>query len=995
MLAGSLSYLPPGDLINEQDALALTNFRADQAGALRSRLGHTSLYTGLTGSIRSLIKALGHRYAGSTVLYIDGSSHATGFSGEPMGLVDWKKWLWVMDQSKQGKSDGTNFRDWAITAPAGAPTVAPASEVTKAVTAFDNTETWAVDPSGSDSFDSSDFMETTDSLKIEIQEDQTFTLKRTVSLDLSAYTGPIAGADDDKHRIWVKCNHFKKLDEVVLEVDVNGGDFSTDYYTATIPRKHLKKARKEWFRFEVRKRQMIDPNTSQPVDDPLDLPYFRRVGATDGKDWSTVAAIRIKLDSRSSAIVRFDLWEMFGSINGTIEGQDIRYYYTYVNAQGHESNPSPASAKKAFNKTGASLSNLTASADPQVTGKNIYRTGGTLGAVYRVNSTPLANATTTYNDTASDDDIRRLGFQMETDNDAPPAAQVLVGPYFGRLIAARTAANKNRYFWTDQDKPYKFPGAALDAGNHADVGDTDEIIVQIIMRPRMLTIYKENTIWRVIGDPGDTDGQQEIARATLGAIGQNAVCMAGEVDYFQGKEGIYRFNGDTAQKISTKLDPIFKGQTVTLASGVTVNPVSSSNRDKLALEYVNGRLYYSYAEQGQSTPNVTLLYDAETDNWAKDSRGFGVINYEGQNGSLLAGTSSGAVLILESGNDDAGSPFTVTYQSKYFDFGAPDTEKTAEDLTLDIDTANQSLTVKVYTNNGTSNSVGSVQANGRTRVVLPMNSGLGLTARNFSIEISGSISSPVVVYKATLNYYYEARQAKSFDTDEIDCGTHKLKIIRRAVLDLENSAQVTLTLQTDHPGEAMANRQQPTIASGTTRRRALVVFNADYLGFLHRIILTATSFRLYALRLLIQVVGTYLLGTKNEFWLSDPIDFGNERVKLVKELEIVYSTTGTASLRVESDLPSGTSAQVSGSPYTLTATTGEERRQVRLKGTVKGRLFKFKITPTGDFRLEAFRCQIKTIGEPNASPWVWVDLPVESTQDAKWIDVPVPVDEVG
>jgi hypothetical protein len=996
ILAGSLSYLPPGDLVSEGDALQLTNFRPDQLGALRSRLGHTSLYTGLTGSIRSLIKALGHRYAGSTSLYTDGAGAVTGFSGEPMGLVDWKKWLWVMDQSKQGKHDGTNFRQWHITAPVAAPVVAPASEVAKTVTAFENSETWTVDPSGSDSFDGTEKQQGSYSLKVEAPDESTFTLTRTVSLDLSAYTGPVTASDDDKQRIWIFCNKFKRLNAVTIEVDVNGGTFATDYYTATISHKKLKAAGKGWFRFEVRKRQPVDPDTGQPITDKRDLPFFTRVGATNAKDWSTVAAVRIKLDVRAACTVRFDHWEVFGSLNGTIEGEDIQYYTTYVNDQGHESNSSPASAKKAFNRTGASLTSLTASADAQVTGKHIYRTGGTLGAVYRVTSTPVANATTTYTDTSTDDDLRRLGIQMETDNDAPPAAQVLIGPYFGRLIAAQTAGNKNRFFWTKQNKPYSFPGAALSAGNWADIGDTNEKIVAATLRTQMIRFYKENTIWYLIGDPDDVSGNVELSGAKIGLIGKNAVCAGpGFIDYFQGLEGIYEFNGTSTRKISQKLDPIFKGQTVTLASGVTAPTISSSNRDKSALEYVNGRLYYSYAETGQSTPNVTLVYDADTGNWTKDSRGFGVINYEGQNGSLLAGTADGKVLVLESGNDDAGSSFTVTYQSKYFDDGAPDTEKTFEDLTLEIDTGGQTLTVVAYTNNGTSNAIGTVNTSGRTRVVLQMNSGTGIQARNVSIQISGAISSPVVVYAATLNFYFEARQAKSFDSDESDLGTHKMKFVREAMLDLENSATVTLTLRTDQPGEAMATRQAPTIAAGTTRRMAHVVFNADYLGYLIRVLLSATSFRLYGLRLLIQIIGTYLLGGNNEFWLSDSIDFGTERVKLIREIEVVYSTTGTASLRVESDLPFGTSGQVIGSPYTLTATTGEETRSIPMSGTVKGRLFKFKITPTADFRLEAVRVYIKTIGAPNASGWTRVSLPVEPTQDAQWIAIPVPIDELG
>ena len=995
VLAGSLSYWPPGDLLSEGDALALTNFRCDQAGALCSRLGHANLYTGLTGSIRSLIKALGARYAGSNVLYLNGSSHATGFSGEPMGFVDWKKWLWVMDQSKQGKSDGTNFRQWHITAPAAAPTVAPAAEVTKTIAGFNSSETWTVDPAGDDSFDTAEKQEGTGSLALAIPEDKTYTATRTVSLDLSTYTGPVAASADDKHRIWIFCNKFKKLDEITLELDVNGGDFKTDYYTATLSRKLLKKARKGWFRFEVRKRLMLDA-AGNPIDDDKKHPYFTRVGATNAKDWSTVAAIRVKVDARARCQVKLDLWEVFGSINGTIEGEDIQYYYTYVNDQGHESNPSPASPAKAFNRTGASLTSLTASADAQVTGKHIYRTGGTLGAVYRVTSTPVANATTTYTDTSSDDDLTALGIQMETDNDAPPAAQVLVGPYFGKLVAACTAANKNRIFWTKTNKPYAFPGAALDAGNWADAGATNEKIVAMTAHPRMLRIFKENTIWRLIGDPEDTGASDlDITNAKVGAIGANAVCTAGSLDYFQGLEGIYTFDGEIERKISAKLDPIFKNQSVTLSSGVTVPPVSSSNRDKSCLEYVNGRLYYSYPESGSSTPNITLVYDVEGARWYKDSRAFGVIYYEGQNGSLLAGTSGGAVLVLESGTDDAGSAIATNYQSKYYDEGAPDTEKTYEDLTLEFDSGGATLTVVALTNNGdTSTALGTISGSGRTRSVLQFNSGQGVKGRNISVKITGNAgSSPIIIYAATLNYYFEARQAKSFDTDEQDFGTHKMKFIREAMLDLENSATVTLTLQTDHPGEAIATRQAPTISAGTTRRMAHVVFNADYKGFLARLIASATSFRLYGLRVLIQIIGTYLLGGKGEFYQSDALDFGTERVKFIKFVQVVYETAGTAVLTVESDLPGGTSA--SRATPSLTATTGEETRTLRMTGTLKGRLFKFKIIPTGDFRLEAIRVFIKSVGEPNATPWTWLSLPVESTQDGIWQTVTLPPDEIG
>ena len=86
ILSGSISYLPPGDQIAETDALDLTNFRVDKAGNIKTREGTTAVNTA-SGTIRSLIKALAIRYQGSTSLFRNFASVASGFDGEPMGFA--------------------------------------------------------------------------------------------------------------------------------------------------------------------------------------------------------------------------------------------------------------------------------------------------------------------------------------------------------------------------------------------------------------------------------------------------------------------------------------------------------------------------------------------------------------------------------------------------------------------------------------------------------------------------------------------------------------------------------------------------------------------------------------------------------------------------------------------------------------------------------------------------------------------------------------------
>lgn len=132
LLAGSLNFSAPVDMLPAGDAIANKNWRPDQLALLRSRQREAAIGAGFNPPVRSLHlwQSGPTRYFGDAAeLYRSGLSIASGFDGKRLGMVSYLGFTWVMNRAKQGKDDGTNWRDWLPAAPAAAPNVAVIADV--------------------------------------------------------------------------------------------------------------------------------------------------------------------------------------------------------------------------------------------------------------------------------------------------------------------------------------------------------------------------------------------------------------------------------------------------------------------------------------------------------------------------------------------------------------------------------------------------------------------------------------------------------------------------------------------------------------------------------------------------------------------------------------------------------------------------------------------------------------------------------------------------
>lgn len=647
--------------------------------------------------------------------------------------------------------------------------------------------------------------------------------------------------------------------------------------------------------------------------------------------------------------------------NGTYQ-----FYLTFVSADlSLESNPSPASAAVQVTAQAivVTIPGADAPVDTRIGFVRIYATGGTLGAAYQVGQLPstVSSPATLFTDTIPDLQATANGVVMPTTNDPAPAASGIIGPHFSRLYCWSTAANPNRLFYTDADLPQYFPGSAdSQVGNWVDVGDAGEAIIWCSIHTNMLVIYKERTIWMMIGSDPGTATLEKVYEG-CGLSGQFALAPAGMIDYFVGPNALYIFDMNAVHEVAGAVLPIFNRQLTytgatappgSILPGTAFNSTSTASY-AVALGHANGKLYVSYAELGGTynllvynegnQPETNAYVAAQPGKWFYHRNaiaGTGVQN--GFFGFFFDGTAmiglTGAIAGAAAGynvddfrgflTEDLGTtPIVCTYQSHFENDGTPEIPKTWLEVVVDIEliqsgSSNDAAIVDFAPNNGsTFTTVGTIATPGRSQVSFSLGA---VEAKNASILINVASVYGVILHNVFLYFYEEVRYALVATTLPTDLGVGKVKQCKELELDIAApNGTVAVVIQSDLPGNALASRQTPTVASAG---RAIKKFPFGITeGLLWKIILTGNSsktFQLYSARLLMRVMAVYVEGyesTAGFVWDSMQQDLGTGDVNTFDQIRFDMEAGGASSVTMLTDLPGEAFAVRGGGALTLTA----------------------------------------------------------------------------
>jgi hypothetical protein len=568
-------------------------------------------------------------------------------------------------------------------------------------------------------------------------------------------------------------------------------------------------------------------------------------------------------------------------------GPTYQFYCTFETADAsYETNPGPPTAPLAVALHDVNLSAFPVSTDPLMVGGavNIYATGGTLVSPYLVQTALNAVSAPAVVWSTNDLTVTNQGFVMPTTNDLPPAGSGMVGPYFSRLYAWKGS----RLFYTEPNLPQYWPGSADNQiGNWVNVGLDGEDIMWVTIHANVLVIYKERSIWYLAGDP-DT-GTLEILEDGTGLVSPFAVVCAGAYDYFVAPNSLRRCspNLGRTEDISGEIRPLFTSHSVNagplttpgniLPGSLWVAGVTSLDAYAIALGFAMGKLYVSYSENvAAGSSSVLLVYEEQAKRWLYHRNGLGTQRFTGFlfDGVMMQGlTGDGVSTALSYNLDDfrifyvqdehPGSPVPIecVYQSHYEDCGLPDNQKCWLEFVIDYaikgaDTAN----VAVGFDNLPAAVIGTLAstAGARKSQNFPLGAS-GTLAKNISIAFDCLTTDQVEIHNVYLYYYVEARLALVASSIPTDLGSGLVKQCKELMLDVDATyGDVNVSLSSDLPGNAIAVRQTPTVATGG---RAVWKYPFPVTeGFLWKLALNAVTgpFRLYGARLLMRVIGVYV-----------------------------------------------------------------------------------------------------------------------------------------
>ena len=872
----------PGDTDTIPDGALKRNrgLDATPTGTWRSRNGSTTLYE---LNAHSLYRFGDVRFQGAgTVLYRNGISIITGLNGQRLSFVRMPPtagkvdYLFVAGGGLPRKIDSSgNVTQWGITKPTyGSFAAGLGTQLTKVIDAFDDESTWT--ESGCTLANEGTIkQEGTNSMSVSVAgANSRGTVAKSITVNLAQFaSGPTTSPNEDYIEVWVRIEQPWNLELLRIEFSLGNTTFATETYSRSIvPNTDIplsQEISKQAVGVEeaVKIERMIETSQGTVIEDPetgelvfldqweqltglenmgqttvtgtpgqwtkLRLPKstFQRSGDS-ADDWDDVQAVRITVATNAGGgcQVYWDDMKLAGSAG--LMGR-YRYHLTYKNSVTGSRSVAGTTYVEIENveRQPVALSNIPASADPQVDTVEIWRTVGGGTRFFKI--AEQSDAISTYTDRIPDfawmDSTATTFMSSEElpNDDDPPlgGAWDIWGPHAGRMWHAReqTTGSKGRVYWSPVGRP-----EAIE--DFLDVGTEDNPIVKGIAWNGQNFVFSEAKVFRILGTTTPFTALEVFG--IPGTIDPFSVVATPYGIIYEAVDGVRVFDGNTSKLLSPNAVQV-------LFLGEAHENLAAMGSPTVA-EYHKDQYFISDATQ-------TLACDLARAVWRDLGKGCNALYHEPDTGKLIA-TVGGSVVDLEAEGVYTEISSNVPFDLKTWAY-QQDKPFVLERLTVNADTSDQALELTYHldttsvTSTMTATSSRALRSTTAYRMCDRLAVQLAATSlaaqveifnieamiRDFVLDVrgpGGGFQIPAQITSAT-SVIFEIDGAD--DPQQLD----QLWLVRRLVFDHEtNSQNVTPTLELNSASIALP------FYEGV---RQPFTYDINRVGLLRSVLLTASS----------------------------------------------------------------------------------------------------------------------------------------------------------
>ena len=363
---------------------------------------------------------------------------------------------------------------------------------------------------------------------------------------------------------------------------------------------------------------------------------------------------------------------------------------------------------------------------------------------------------------------------------------------------------------------------ALSAAANIEVGTPSDPITAIIPFQGSLFVATRDH-WYTIAPTTQTGAAPTVYPTTAvhGVVAPFGWVATESEIWHQSVDGIRSFSGGPAMYRTQEIEFLFQNNGPT-----PIVEVDPSQFSQTRMAYWNNIVFLSYV--GTDTNVHRLMYHTIYKRWRNDDVPATAMFLEPDTNDLLYGDSGGVIHQDRVGSYDeenaAGvvtvTPIALNMQTAYLDQGKPKTQKNYNELTLDANTNGATLTAALLFNDGqVTVPMGTFSTASRQKVNLNVLAGLGQQAYRVSLQVTGSVVEPAILYQADLRGVILAETRQSMDTYWLKQGTDESKICKQAYIEYTAAAVLNCEVYYDLSASPLFTFNLPASNRISTRVR--------------------------------------------------------------------------------------------------------------------------------------------------------------------------------